>query len=338
MKILFDHHTPFAYAHGGAQIQIEQTKLALEKCGVEVEMLRWWDDAQRGDIVHYFGRAPAFHIHCAHQKGMKFVMAELLTGQGSRSLAQLRLQRLITRLIKCMVPGTFTGAFNWESYCAADAFVALTGWEARLMRMLFDAPSGQIHVVPNGVEQEFFDASPRQRGKWLVCTATVVGRKRVLELARAAIQARTPVWVIGKPYSLNDPYFQEFTDVAKQNPQWIRYEGAIEGRAAMAGVYREARGFVLLSAKESLSLSVLEAVACECPLLLSDLPSARFSFGDAASYCPITSKTSITAGKLRAFYDCAPDHLLAPKPLTWREVGRQLMEVYASLLRQPDSA
>ena len=41
--------------------------------------------------------------------------------------------------------------------------------------------------------------------------------------------------------------------------------------------YREARGFVLLSAMESLSLSALEAAACECPLFLSDLPWARSS-------------------------------------------------------------
>ena len=43
MKVLIDHQLPFLLAHGGLQIQIEQTKAALEKIGIEVEYLRFWD-------------------------------------------------------------------------------------------------------------------------------------------------------------------------------------------------------------------------------------------------------------------------------------------------------
>jgi len=37
MKVLLDSNVPFALAHGGAQIQIEQTKKELEEVGGEVE-------------------------------------------------------------------------------------------------------------------------------------------------------------------------------------------------------------------------------------------------------------------------------------------------------------
>ena len=40
MKIIFDSPTPVMLAHGGAQIQIEKTKSALESLGVSVEYLR----------------------------------------------------------------------------------------------------------------------------------------------------------------------------------------------------------------------------------------------------------------------------------------------------------
>ena len=46
MKVLFDHPNPFLLAHGGFQTQIVQTKVALERIGVEVDWLRWWDDEQ----------------------------------------------------------------------------------------------------------------------------------------------------------------------------------------------------------------------------------------------------------------------------------------------------
>ena len=55
MKILFDCPVPVLLAHGGAQIQIEQTKAGLEASGVGVEFIRWWDHSQNGDLIHFFG-------------------------------------------------------------------------------------------------------------------------------------------------------------------------------------------------------------------------------------------------------------------------------------------
>src|SRR5881392_3305936 len=84
VKVLFNTHVPFSLAHGGAQIQIEQTQAALEKIGVEVEPLRWWDDKQTGDILQHFGRYPTLMLSKAQEKGMKVVMSDLLTEHGSR--------------------------------------------------------------------------------------------------------------------------------------------------------------------------------------------------------------------------------------------------------------
>ena len=130
MKVLFDHPNPFFLAHGGFQIQIEQTKNALEEIGVEVEWLRWWDSTHGGEIIHYFGRPSQSYIRFAHGKGVKVVMAELLTAVGSRSTAQLRLQKLITAASKRLLPKSFLERLAWDSYHTADAFIALTEWEA----------------------------------------------------------------------------------------------------------------------------------------------------------------------------------------------------------------
>lgn len=112
----------------------------------------------------------------------------------------------------------------------------------------------------------------------------------------------------------------------------IRYEGAIQDRSQLAQIYRQARGFVLLSTKESLSLSALEAAACECPLLLSDLPWARTTFHDTAWYCPVTASTDKTAAALRSFYNAAPGLMAPRKPQSWDEVARQLETLYQRVL------
>jgi glycosyltransferase involved in cell wall biosynthesis len=332
MKILLACPLPFALAHGGQQIQIEQTQAALQSAGLDVEPLRWWDDEQSADLIHFFGRMPAGQIKLAHQKGVRIVMLELLTGPGSRTPWQLRTQRLLRRSIERVVPGDFAAAFNWESYRLADACVANTSWEAYLMSYLFGAPPERVHVVPNGVEEVFLNSSPAARGPWLVCSATLTERKRVLELAESAVFAQTPLWVIGRAYAEADSYAQKFLALARRHPQVIRYEGAISDRARLAQVYREARGFVLLSTMETRSLAAEEAAACKCPLLLGDLPWARSTFGEQASYCPIASPGR-TAEFLKKFYAAAP--LLPPphKPATWNKVAQQFKAIYEGVLR-----
>jgi glycosyltransferase involved in cell wall biosynthesis len=263
------------------------------------------------------------------------VIGELLTATGSRSRSELAVQKFCTNVARKFLPAAFTARMAWESYRLADACIALTPWEAHLMRYLFNAPTGRVHVVPNGVEEIFLNPPKIARGQWLVCTATITGRKRILELAEAAVRAQTPVWIIGKAYAAADPYAQKFFTLAKQQPQILRYEGAVSDRARLAQIYGEARGFVLLSNMESLSLSALEAGACGCPLLLSDLPWARSTFGDAATYAPVTKSVEATAAVLRKFYDAAPSLPRPSGPPPWIEIGRQLKTIYERVLAAP---
>jgi len=332
MKILINCNLPFSLAHGGHAVQIRQTIAAVQSAGVEIEPLRWWDENQKGDVIHHFGRMTAGHIRFAHQKNIKVVMAELLSAQGSRSLRQLRTQRFISRTIERFAPQTFVTPFNWESYRLADGFIANTAWEKFLMEYLFGSEPQKVHVVPNGVEEVFFNSARVPRGPWLVCTATLTERKRVLELSQAAVAAQTPVWILGRAYGDEDPYSRKFLALAKANPQWIRFEGAINDRAELAKIYRAARGFVLLSTMETRSLSAEEAVACECPVLLSDLPWAHGTFPEGAQFCPVTDSIPATAAALRRFYDAAATLPPPPKPATWPEVGRQFVAVYEKAL------
>jgi glycosyltransferase involved in cell wall biosynthesis len=332
MKVLFDHFLPFSFAHGGVQVQITQTREALQNLGVEADYLRWYDADQTGDVLHFFGRIPTPLLKLAHQKGMKVVISDLLGGLGARSAGKLRLQRLMTRALQKALPPRRLQAFGWESYRLADACIALTPWEAHLMSYIFGAAPSRVHVVPNGVEEVFLNSPRMERGPWLVCVGTIAPVKRMVELAEAALLAKTPLWVIGKAYSDSDSHAQRFFALARENPKIIRYEGPVEERGKIAQIYRQARGFVLLSQWESLSLSALEAAACECPLLLSDLPWARTTFNENASYCP-NSSSARTAPFLRRFYDAAPNLKPPPSPQSWAAVGQQIKAVYDQVLR-----
>jgi len=332
MKVIIDHQLPFLLAHGGLQIQIERTKQALEAVGVEVEYLRWWDGSQRGDIIQFFGRANPSHIDFAHAKGMKYVMSELFTGQGSRTPTQLRLQGIIEQGLRKVVPAQFLANFRWDAYRKVDALIVGTPWEAEVAKLLFCPPKQKIHIIPNGVEDIFFadPANPLPRQKELVCTATITPRKRIVELTEAAISSRTPLRIYGMPYGQHDSYYELFLRTAAKAPGLVSYEGPVNDRTQLARIYQTARGFVLLSSMETRSLSAEEAAAASCPLLLSDLPWARSTFGENATYCPV-GDIEVTAQALRRFYSQAESLPRPTRPCRWADVATQLVTIYRKL-------
>src|SRR6266699_5729408 len=120
MKVIFDYSVPFALAHGGAQIQIEQTWAALEKVGVEVEPVCWWDERQSADILQYFGRISSTTLRLAQEKGIKIVISELLTAQGSRSQLRHLFHKGMIQVMTRALPRSFIYAFSWDSYRLAD--------------------------------------------------------------------------------------------------------------------------------------------------------------------------------------------------------------------------
>ena len=331
MKVLIDHNEPFLLAHGGLQLQIERTKSALEDVGVEVAYLRWWDDAQRGDLIHFFGRANPSHIDFAHGKGIKYVMQELLTSQGSRSVTHLRLQAATNRLLRKALPSNYRLPLRWDSYQKADAIIAITDWEAWIMRELLDAPPQRIRVVPNAVADVLFRRDAKPSGEHLICIATITERKRVLELAQAAIIAETPLKVVGNPYSQNDPYFLRFLDAVRGSKGIVEYLGPIHEPGVLATHLHAARGFVLPSTMETQSLAALEATAAGLPLLLSDLPWAHATFGSNATYLPLCSG-ALFVDHLKTFFDTAPRLHAAPKPPTWQDIADKLLNIYQSLM------
>ena len=338
MKVLLDSNVPFALAHGGAQIQIEQTKKGLEGVGVEVDWLRWWDAGQKADVIHFFYRPLPAMLKMAAKKGIKTVFCELLTGVGSRSARKRWAQKILIKVCKRTLPAGFIERLCWDAYQLADASIALTSWEKKLMVEMFSAKPGRVHVVPNGVEDIFFPkAEPKtEKSKYLICTATITERKRVVELAEAAILAQVPVWVIGDPYSKREPYYKKFVSVVESSKGLVKYEGGISDRAKMATIYKSASGFVLFSSMESLSLSALEAAAGKCPLLLADLPWARSTFGDGATYCRLGPGKQESRA-LKDFYKSIDKAPRASVPYRWSEVGTQLKQIYDSLLADKTS-
>lgn len=329
VRILFDHPNPFLFAHGGLKNQIEQTKKALEEEGVQVDFLRWWDERQKADLVHFFGRPHPAYIQQALKKNIPVIFSDLLGGLGSRPFHLRFIQRCIIRLARLLLPPEFTIRMGWASYELASRVIALTTWEKRLMTEQFGALSQKVAVVPNGVEKIFFQKqSAGRRQKHLIAAMTITEVKRPIELVQAAALAKIKIRIIGDPYQNQAPFFRRFLKEVGRAKPWVDYLGGIRDRKKLAAEFKQANGFVLLSSWESQSLAALEAAASGCPLLLSDLPWARSTFGEQATYAPVTN-ASRTAKFLKTFALNASQAPRFRQALGWRDVAKQLKKIYS---------
>lgn len=335
MRILFDCGTPFFLAHGGLTLQVRQTLQALQRLGLTVEHARWWEDDLEADVLHFFGKPTPQYAALCRQKRRRLVISDLLTAQGSYGAWRRAINPVVLGADR-LSGGAVRRFLRWSVYDAASALVALTEWEGRLLVRLYGADPRRIRVVPNGVDEIFLEPGPEpaHRAGHLLCTATITGRKRVLELARAAARARVPVRFVGAPYEKEDAYSRAFRDVVSSHQGLLEYAGPVDDRRALAGEYRQASGFVLLSAMESQSLSALEAAACGLPLLLGDLPWARCTFGDTATYCPLGAEAR-EARELAGWYRALDRAPRPSRPLSWLQVAERLRDLYADLLRTP---
>ena len=332
MKILFDHSNPFLLAHGGFQIQIEETKRALENLGVAIEYMRWWDVDQIGDIIHFFGAAPVAYIEQAHRKSLKIVQTQLFTETCNRSDVRLRMQGAVVRsLLALPVAAGIKRQLSWKSFLLCDMNVVGLEAERQVLEWVYGVPPVRISVLPLGLSQEFLDAGPAaSRGDGLICVGTITERKNTVPLARMARNAQVPILFVGKPYDENDPYWAEFA--ALIDDRWVQHHPHVGSLSELISLYHSARGAVVMSRYENWCLVAHEAAACGLPLLLPKQKWSRERFGNEISYFSNKGMTANTS-ELKTFYKRAPA-AAAPrvKLYSWLEVAQQLKGIYEALL------
>ncbi len=327
MKILFDHSQPFLLAHGGFQTQIEQTKEALVSLGVTVEWLRWWDDAQQGDLIHFFGVAPGSYLRQAKTKGLSIVMTNLFTAACNRSDHRLRIQGAVVRaILRAPVGGGLKRQLEWNSYALCDRNIVGLEAERRVLDLVYGVPGSRVAIVPLGLSERFLAAAPSKRtAKHLICVGTITERKNSLALADLAHRTEVPILFVGKPYSESDPYWKAFS--AKIDQRWVFYHPHVRTEEEMIALLQEARGCIVKSEYENWCLSAHEGIACGLPLLVPKQKWSLERFGDGAHYFPGTPDADAHA--LREFYRQSAE-LAAPAPqlYSWLDVARQLLPVY----------
>ena len=198
----------------------------------------------------------------------------------------------------------------------------------------------KIHVVPNGLSEEF---RPRQASEYegaldlkdpfFLYVGSLEPRKNLGCLLKAWDEAAFKDWrlvIVG----VRNPIFESMS-IKTDSPR-VHFMGRL-GNRELLSLYRTAHAFVSPSVYEGFGLPPLEAMACGCPCVVSDIPPHREVCDSAPMYVPAHSfKNWVDA--LREAANWSPDErdrrkqlgLRIAREYSWTKTAEQTLEILNS--------
>ena len=175
------------------------------------------------------------------------------------------------------------------------AIITVSAFSKERLIARLAVPESKIHVVPNGIGNEFrprpmseYQTVLKQLGvenPFFLYVGSVEPRKNVESLLKAWNAASLKEWslvIVGDGGRI-------FGNVRLQRDlPGVQFTGRLENRQ-LSALYSAAQVFVSATVYEGFGLPPLEAMACGCPCVISDIPAHREVCGDAPMYVPAAS-------------------------------------------------
>jgi glycosyltransferase involved in cell wall biosynthesis len=326
---------------GGLQVQVIETTRALQNAGVDAILFDYAKHKlQDFDVAHVFAAINGNHriVAQACSDGLPVVLSTVLHPPWSKT-DDCR-SDLISRCAARFSGWSMTTTHDHVHAClsGASVVVALGKLEEEMLVNGYGVPADKIRVVPNGIKESFFKTDQqlfRERfgieGPYALNVASVSPYKNQLT-ALQALKGKIPLVVFGPCAAEHRDYLASLED---QGGEWFRYLGILDNDdPALPSAYAGASLFVLPSQTEVQPISALEALAADCPVIITknhslDMLADRSILreiapndADAISRIAESLLDSPPApGRLRTQVD----------QLTWARVAEELQLIYRDL-------
>jgi glycosyltransferase involved in cell wall biosynthesis len=221
----------------------------------------------------------------------------------------------------------------------ADAVITVSESERKSLVEHYPAAASRISVIQNGGLPANVGgrSAPRMdRGNYILYVGSLSKRKNFPGMFEAACRlARRRgfrvVFVGGIPNGIS----AGGTGIPEDVRSRITFTGQLDDTDELVDYYRRATCLLFPSFYEASPLPPIEAMACGCPVVASNIPSLKERCGDAALYCDPHSVDSIE----QTLEHLVDDENLQDKlrtlgyeraaAFTWEKCARRVLEVIA---------
>ena len=342
MNVCFVTYPSVMLLKGGPRTQIFQTKAALEKLGVKVSLYEAWEDAplKSFDFVHLFGaNIGSYHLAREVNKlGVPMVVSPIFFSRHSAPFIRTVLGA--ETVLRSLARGTWQDFGFVRDICNwSRAVLPNTSNEAALLQKAVGVPKEKLFVVPNGVEERFYHATPDLFVKTygvrdFILNVGHIGmeRKNVFKLIEALQKINAPSVIIGR---IEDtPEGRRCVEEAKKSPNITVIDALAHDSELLASAYAACDVFALPSQFETPGIAALEAGLAGAKIVITPNGGTKEYFGMHAEYVEPTSWELIHHGITTALNKKkSPDlqeHI--KKNYLWEKVGEKTLEVYKKVM------
>lgn len=205
----------------------------------------------------------------------------------------------------------FWNLLLWASAGRARSLIAVSQATASDLVRYYPASRGKIHVIPHGVDREFFRIGEQRRAlpgqPYLLTVSTLHPHKnlaRLLEAFREFRKSRPEFRLViaGLRGHAADSLERLRRELDLEDS--VRFTGWIP-RTELYGLFEHADAFIAPSLFEGFGMPILEALAAGIPLACSSIPPFDAIVGDAALRFSPDSTEAMTSAMERLTTDCA---------------------------------
>lgn len=165
-----------------------------------------------------------------------------------------------------------------------DRIFVLRQDQIREVQEIYGADPAKMLAIGMGYNRRVFFPTPRADEKItrLIYAGKITQKKGVRSLVRALSLLSEPAGsleLICAGGAGNEEEYREIRELAENSPYPVMFTGRLNQRD-LAGWYNRSDIFVLPSFYEGIPLTVIEALACGCRVVISDLPGVREWLGE----------------------------------------------------------
>jgi glycosyltransferase involved in cell wall biosynthesis len=317
MRILFNTYPTAFDCPGGGEVQLLESKSALERLGHEVVLFDpWRPQFDEVDVVHFFSVQGGSMGFCDYVKkrGLPLLISPILW--------------LTEENVKRFPMGEISDLLH-----LCDLILPNSGTERDLLSESFGLSRDKFLVTPNGVSPvglssaDPFRAHFDIKGPFLLNVGNIEPRKNQLALIDAISDLKLELVLLG---NVRDGAY--FDRCVRDGEGFVSYLGHLEHDGELlVSAYRACEAFVLPSLLETPGLSAMEAGVQGTRVVVTSVGSTREYFQDLATYVDPMDPEDIRTGIVGALADDKDErlrkHLIAN--FTWDHAAKQLVEAYA---------